>query len=89
MLVIFTGITNLNESLVNLTVDSFDRIFVTDTVGHIIEMYDVDFSLIDQYESEGDEIGQFEWPYGLCIDEERHQLLVCDIFNNRIQKAQL
>jgi tripartite motif-containing protein 2/3 len=67
-----------------LAIDSFDRIVVSDSISNKLSMFDGGFKLIGQYGSYGREIGQFNIPGGMCFDR-KSNLVVCDSCNHRLQ----
>ena len=66
---------------IELAIDSFDRIAISDAESSKISMFDCGFELIGQYGSQGSEIGQFNQPRGMWFDR-RSNLVVCDQGNN-------
>ena len=70
---------------VNMAVDSFDRVIVSDNGSHRLEFFDSNFKSIGKFGSNGNGIGQFNNPNGVWIDEENDCLIVCDSINNRLQ----
>ena len=69
----------------NLSIDSFDRVIVSDSGSHRLEFFDGGFQSIGQFGSWGNEIGQFFYPNGVRIDEQNGRLIVCDYGNHRLQ----
>ena len=68
----------------HLVVDSFDRIIVSDLFGHNLKFFESDYSLISKFGSNGRNIGQFDGPQGMDIDQDGN-LFVCDTGNHRLQ----
>ena len=69
----------------HVAVDSFDRIIVSDSGSHRLALFDEGFESIGEFGSMGNQLGQFDCPQGVCIDEKSGRLLVCDYNNNRVQ----
>ena len=67
-----------------LAIDSFDRIVVSDAKSHNLSMFDGGFELIGQFGKFGNDIGQFNGPIGMCFDR-KSNLVVCDCYNHRLQ----
>ena len=70
--------------LLEIAIDSFDRIVVCDSMSHKLSMFDGGFKLIGQYGNEGSKIGELNYPIGMCFDR-KSNLVVCDSINNRLQ----
>ena len=66
-----------------LTIDSFDRIVVSDSYSNKLSMFDGGFKLIGQYGREVKEASQLKFPRGMCFDR-KSNLVVCDQNNNRL-----
>ena len=71
-------------SVIELAIDSFDRIVVSDAISNQISMFNSGFELIGQYGSQGSESGQFNSPKGMWFDRSSN-LVVCDYSNHRLQ----
>ena len=69
---------------IELAIDSFDQIVVSDSKSSQISMFGCGFELIDNYGSEGSGIGQFDNPSGMWFDR-RSNLVVTDQCNHRLQ----
>ena len=67
-----------------LTIDSFDRIVVSDSISNKLSMFDGGFKLIGEYHRDGSEIGELFGPSGMCFDR-KSNLVVCDQWNHRLQ----
>ena len=80
-------VTNFGQFSGNLhlSIDSFDRVIVSDSESNRLEFFDGGFQSIGQFGSNGNEIGQFNCPQGVWIDEQNGRLIVCDPGNNRLQ----
>ena len=59
--------------------------YVTDTVNHCIKVFDHNGVLIHQWGTYGSDVGQFDFPLSLAVDQDRH-VYVADTNNHRIQK---
>ena len=62
-------------------------IYVADTGNHRIQVYDADGQFVRGWGSFGAEVGQFNEPWGLAVDES--YVYVADTWNARIQKFTL
>ena len=69
----------------HLVLDSFDQIIVSDSNNHRIEWFNSGLESIGKFGSKGNEVGQFNDPMGVCIDEINNHLIVCDQLNNRLK----
>ena len=74
---------SFSGSSLNLSIDSFDRIAVSDGY-NCLYFYDSIGELNFKFGSKGNEIGQFNFPSGVCFDE-NDRLVVCDFDNHRLQ----
>ena len=75
---------SFSGSYLNLSIDSFDRIAVSDMGDDCLYFYDSIGELNFKFGSKGNEIGQFYSPSGVCFDE-NDRLIVCDCWNHRLQ----
>lgn len=69
-----------------LTIDG-DTLFVADSGNHRVQRYDLSSEVprwIDAWGQQGDQPGQFYYPYGISISRNK-SILVCEYGNNRIQ----
>ena len=69
----------------HVAVDSFDRMIVSDYGSNRLSFFDEGSESIGEFGSEGNQLGQFDRPQGVCMDERIVRLLVCDSGNNRVQ----
>jgi len=69
----------------HLVIDSFDRIIVSDSGNNRLELFDGGFGWIGKFGSRGNQVGQFNYPMGVCMDEINNRLIVCDASNNRLE----
>jgi sugar lactone lactonase YvrE len=71
-----------------LTIDREDYLWVTDISNHRVQVFDVsgpDPKLVRVWGSQGAGPGEFSYPNSIWIDDERNQVLVCDMGNHRVQ----
>lgn len=68
---------------IKLAVDHSDKIIVSDNGNRRIQFFERDSTPIDCFGSHGFEIGNFNQPYGICIDFDG-KIVICDSTNNRI-----
>ena len=85
LFLLLKGINEFSEYDLNITIDSFDRIIVSDSINDKIEFFNEEWKLISIFGSDGNGLGQFNGPEGIYINEKKGKLLVCDSGNNRIQ----
>jgi DNA-binding beta-propeller fold protein YncE len=71
----------------DIAIDSNGNLFVTDTGNKRIVIYDPDGNYINQFGSVGLEVGKFDEPVGIIIDEE-DLVYIADTWNQRIQVMQ-
>ena len=64
---------------------SQNKVFVTQFLGHCINMYELEGKLIKSVGSEGNGEVQFNHPFGLDVSERNNNIYVCDCSNHRIQ----
>ena len=64
---------------------SQNKVFVTQSTGHCINMYELEGKLIKSVGSEGSGEAQFKYPRGLDISDRNNNIYVCDSNNQRIQ----
>ena len=64
---------------------SQNRVFVTQSISHCINMYELEGKLIKSVGSEGNGEAQFNHPFGLDVSDRTNNIYVCDRDNNRIQ----
>ena len=69
----------------HVAVDSFDRIIVSDSGSNRLAFFDGGFESIGEFGSKGNQLGQFDYPQGVCVDEKNGRLLVCEEANHRVQ----
>ena len=81
----FEGKNEFRGNKLNLTMDSFDRVIVSDNRNNQIELFDEEWKSICTFGSNRNELGQFNDPEGIYIDEKKGKLIVCDSYNNRIE----
>ena len=68
---------------------SYKNIFlVTERDNHVIKAFDASNTFLYKFGEKGNQDGQFNSPRGMCLDSS-YNLLVCDYFNNRIQRFSL
>ena len=61
---------------------------VTERDNHVIKAFDASNTFLYKFGEKGNQDGQFNSPRGMCLDSS-YNLLVCDYFNNRIQRFSL
>ena len=61
---------------------------VSDGENHCIKAFDQSGTFLYKFGKEGNQDGQFKWPYGLLVDSSNN-LLVCDFGNSRVQQFSL
>ena len=64
---------------------SSNKVYVTQSSSHCINMYELEGSLIERVGSKGDGCAQFDHPMGLDYSERTEKLYVCDRYNDRVQ----
>ena len=64
---------------------SQNKVFVTQWVGHCINMYELEGKLIKSVGNEGNGEAQFKHPLGLDVSDRNNNIYVCDWANHRIQ----
>ena len=64
---------------------SSDKVYVTQSSNHCINIYDLDGSLIKRVGSKGNGRAQFDNPMGLDYSERNERIYVCDRYNDRVQ----
>ena len=64
---------------------SQNKVFVTQHIGHCINMYELEGKLIKSVGSKGNGEAQFNRPYGLDVSDRNNNIYVCDYYNHRIQ----
>jgi hypothetical protein len=86
----FDGTFDGSGYYVNLAVDSNDYLIVSDTGNsHSLKFYDANYQPINTFGSRGSQLGQFDRPKQVALDEHHNRLFVCDLLNNRVQSIQL
>ncbi len=68
-----------------LTVDDDGFILITETRSHFFTVLTPRGALVRHVGSQGDGLGQFRTPYGICVDKETGQVIVTDSTNHCIQ----
>lgn len=71
-----------------LTIDRDDQLWVADISNHRVQVFDVSRTepkLVRVWGSQGAAPGEFSYPNSIWVDDERDQVLVCDMGNHRIQ----
>ena len=61
---------------------------VTERDNHVIKAFDASNTFLYKFGEKGNQDGQFNSPRGMCLDSS-YNLLVCDYFNNRVQRFSL
>ena len=64
---------------------SQNKVFVSQFLGHCINMYELEGKLIKSVGSEGNGEAQFKYPRGLDVSDRNNNIYVCDCYNHRIQ----
>ena len=64
---------------------SQNKVFVTQFLGHCINMYELEGKLIKSVGSEGNGEAQFNHPFCLDVSDRNNNIYVCDCSNHRIQ----
>ena len=64
---------------------SQNKVFVTQFLGHCINMYELEGKLIKSIGSEGNGGAQFNHPHSLDVSDRNNIIYVCDCYNHRIQ----
>ena len=64
---------------------SQNKVFVTQSTDHCINMYELEGKLIQSVGSEGNGEAQFNRPHGLDVSDRNNNIYVCDRDNHRIQ----
>ena len=64
---------------------SQNKVFVTQFIGHCINMYELEGKMIKSVGSEGNGEVQFKHPFGLDVCDRNNNIYVCDRDNHRIQ----
>ena len=67
-----------------VSVSTTNRVIVSDSNNHRIQIFDVNGRLLSTFGTEGSEEGQFKYPRGVAVDDQGY-LIVGDSGNNRIQ----
>ena len=65
-----------------------NKFFISDWEDNCIKAFDKSGTFLHKFGKEGNQEGQFVCPTGLLIDSSNN-LLVCDMFNNRVQQFSL
>ena len=68
-----------------LAFDRDDRLYVSDSHNHRVQIFTKDGSFLGKWGSHGNGDGEFNWPWGLAFDNEGN-VLVADWGNCRVQK---
>ena len=63
-------------------------LFVSDSRNNCIKVFDVSGKFLYKFGEGGERDGQFNGPFGLCVDR-KGKVLVCDQFNGRVQQFTL
>ena len=61
---------------------------VCESDNHCIKVFDQSGTFLYKFGKDGDQDGQFDWPYGMHLDSSSN-LLVCDYNNHRVQQFSL
>jgi len=61
------------------------RILVTDRYNHRVQIFTNDGQFLFTFGSEGSELGFFESPFGIVVDEKTGFIFVADINESRVQ----
>ncbi|XP_071954481.1 E3 ubiquitin-protein ligase TRIM45-like [Antedon mediterranea] len=69
---------------IGLEVDSNNRIYITDCVGHKVYILDYYGKILNEFGGRGKEPGQFDTPVDVCLYNDL--IYVCDRYNNRVQQ---
>ena len=64
---------------------SQNKVFVTQSISHCINMYELEGKLIKSVGSKGNGKAQFNYPLGLDVSDRTNDIYVCDWHNHRIQ----
>jgi len=75
--------TQFKGSVMHVTVDSFDRIVVTDHFNHRLQFFEKDGTFLAQYGEQGSGADQFDGPDGVVVFQSK--IAVVDCWNGRIQ----
>ena len=62
-----------------------NTLFVTQIIGHCVNMYELEGKLIKSVGSKGNGEAQFNLPHGIDVSDRNHNICVCDCYNNRVQ----
>ena len=77
-----------NLSTPNSCIPYKNIFLVTERDNHVIKAFDASNTFLYKFGEKGNQDGQFNSPRGMCLDSS-YNLLVCDYFNNRIQRFSL
>jgi len=70
-----------------IEVDSTDNLYIVDSYNFRIQKFTTNGVFLDEWGTNGNGDGQFEWPFGLAIDRnDNNNIYVSDISTHRIQK---
>jgi DNA-binding beta-propeller fold protein YncE len=69
----------------DVAVDGDGNVLVMDTGNKRVKVYDSDGNFISQFGQFGFELGSFDEPVGMALDEERDRLYIADTWNQRVQ----
>ena len=69
----------------DVAVDGDGNVLVMDTGNKRVKVYDADGNFISQFGQFGFELGSFDEPVGLALDDERGRLYIADTWNQRVQ----
>lgn len=72
----------------SVAVDDQDRLWVTDSGNHRLQVFDTEGTLLFYWGESGHEAGQLYYPYSLVLDGQGH-VYVCEYGNHRVQKFTL
>lgn len=67
-----------------IAVSSTNRVIVSDSNNHRVQIFDVNGRVLKAFGSEGSDEGQFKFPRGVAVDDQGY-IVVADSGNNRIQ----
>ena len=62
-----------------------NTVFVTQCIGHCVNMYELGGKLMKSVGSNGNGEAQFNYPRGIDVSDLNHNIYVCDGDNNRVQ----
>ena len=69
-----------------IAIDKHRRIIIADTENNrLVFLSSIDLSFLFSIGKEGSQPGEFNYPIGIAIDDDRHRIIVTDSGNNRVQ----